>query len=370
MVGSPRLPALPFSAAALRKKSAAPADDGFFGPDSVCWKVWLYPSSIVIGFVRAVTIEQLDPNLNAAVEQSGGVRGRTRTRYERTMRYFALVIFGDSATTAQAADVLVKIHSKAIGVDPITGGRFDANAPRSQLWIHMTAWHSILYCYEKFGPGPLSPAEEDRYWAECARAAELQTIDPAEVPRNRAQVQEFFAGWRPHLAASENAQSMTDYILDCGFAFPESWPGWTRPARRLFGALYRRAVISTYPQYIRTMFGVRQSRVTGLLITAMFRALFRVLVSNTWLYARATQVLLPTTADVVVPRILRIPPTDPVTMTPREAQARYGYDLPAQAHQDLRRRQETRVFADRADPSDEGLLESEQFIGTMRRRDG
>ncbi|WP_169590642.1 oxygenase MpaB family protein [Antrihabitans stalactiti] len=137
----------------IKKKYEPSADNGFFGPGSVTWKVWTYPSSALMGFMRAVTIEQLDPNLNASVEASGGVRARTRTRYERTMRYFALVASGDTATATKAADILVKVHSKGIGIDPVTGGRYDSN---SQLWIHMTAWHSILYCYEIFGPGKQS----------------------------------------------------------------------------------------------------------------------------------------------------------------------------------------------------------------------
>ena len=32
-------------------------DYGFFGPDSVTWKVWSYPTSFAIGFSRAVTVE-------------------------------------------------------------------------------------------------------------------------------------------------------------------------------------------------------------------------------------------------------------------------------------------------------------------------
>jgi uncharacterized protein (DUF2236 family) len=124
-------------------------DYGFFGPDSVTWRVWSYPTSLTIGFQRAVVIEELDPSLVAAVEKTNAVRYRPRTRYDRTLRYFAMVAFGDSRSTSQAADVLVKVHSKAIGVDPLTGDAYDANAPHSQLWIHLTAWHSILYAYEK-----------------------------------------------------------------------------------------------------------------------------------------------------------------------------------------------------------------------------
>ena len=156
----------------------AAEDYGFFGPDSVTWKVWSYPTSLTIGFQRSVVIEELDPALVAAVDKTHEIYKRPRTRYDRTLRYFAMVAFGDSASTVKAADVLVKIHSKAVGTDEVTGIRYDANDPASQLWIHLTAWHSILVAYEKYGPGKLSAEEEERYWAECALAAELQTCDP------------------------------------------------------------------------------------------------------------------------------------------------------------------------------------------------
>ena len=37
-------------------------DYGFFGPDSVTWKVWTYPTSLTVGFQRAVVVEELDPH--------------------------------------------------------------------------------------------------------------------------------------------------------------------------------------------------------------------------------------------------------------------------------------------------------------------
>lgn len=43
----------------IKKKYEPAADYGFFGPGSVTWKVWTYPSSALMGFMRAVTIEQL-----------------------------------------------------------------------------------------------------------------------------------------------------------------------------------------------------------------------------------------------------------------------------------------------------------------------
>ena len=90
-----------------RRNTEAPIDYGFFGPDSVTWKVWGTATSFALGFMRSVSIEQLDPNLNAAVIDSGDVYRRTRTRYDRTLHYFALVSFGDSCTATRAANVRV-----------------------------------------------------------------------------------------------------------------------------------------------------------------------------------------------------------------------------------------------------------------------
>ena len=159
--------------------------------------MWSYPTSLTVGFIRSVVVEELDPDLVAAVDKTHDIYKRPRTRYDRTLRYFAMVAFGGSRETSKAADILVKIHSKAIGTEPYGGKRYDANAPHSQLWIHLTAWHSILYSYERFGPGRLSPEEEAQYWEECAVAAELQTCDPADVPRTREGIQAYFAGIRP-----------------------------------------------------------------------------------------------------------------------------------------------------------------------------
>ena len=53
------------------------ADYGFFGPESVTWKVWGYPTSLTVGFQRAVVVEELDPNLVAAVDKTHDIyRGR------------------------------------------------------------------------------------------------------------------------------------------------------------------------------------------------------------------------------------------------------------------------------------------------------
>jgi uncharacterized protein (DUF2236 family) len=308
----------------ITRKNVEPLEDyGFFGPGSVTWKVWSYPTSYAIGFSRAVTVEELDPDLIAAVVDSGGVYERTRTRYDRTLRYFALVKFGDTRTATKASDVLVKVHAKARGTEPLSGNTYDANAPHSQLWIHMTAWHSILYAYEKFGPGKLPAEEEAQYWAQCAVAAELQTIDPGDVPRTREGVREYFEYMRPKIAGSEEAQKMMDYLTNVQNALPET-AGVFKPVVWVINKAHRMAIISTLPMWMRRMGGLHQPRWADALIVPVMRATHRSLARSTQLKLQVIKYVSPSTLPVAAPMMLGIAPEHAETLTPAQARERYG----------------------------------------------
>lgn len=354
----------------IRRKDVEPLQDyGFFGPDSVTWKVWSNPCSFALGFIRATTIEHFDPHLAAAVVDTGDVVARTATRYDRTMRYFALVKFGDSETATRASNVLVKVHAKAVGDDPVSGRRYDANDPDSQLWIHITAWHSILKCYEVFGPGKLTEADENQYWQECAVAAELQTIRVEDVPRSRSEVRAYFDAWRPKVAGSEAAQFMIDYILGAlAYVLPIP-PKPLRPLHTAVSKLHRRAVISTYPMYMRRLAGIRQGRVTDAWVTAVCRVIYRVLGLRVLRPALATllNVVSPSTVAVAAPALFGIPPKNPRTVTPREARERLEVLHPREEYARFRALVEQRKAAGEAVQVGPEVPESLELIGPTAR---
>lgn len=347
------------------RKPVTPHEDyGFFGPDSVTWKVWSYPTSLTVGFQRAVVIEELDPSLIAAVDATQAIVYRPRTRYDRTLRYFAMVAFGDTRSTSKAADILVKVHSKGIGIDPTTGEKYDANDPDSQLWIHLTAWHSILYAYEKFGPGKLPAAEEEQYWAECAIAAELQTCSPDDVPRTREGIQAYFDYMRPRLVGSDVAQKMMVHLLNAEIMLPPV-PRVLGPANKLVAAFLRAGTISTMPKWMREMSGLKQPKAVDVGIVPVLKTAFWLANVNSHAKVALVGLLSPMTKPVVAPVLLGIAPDNPVTMTPSEAQVLYGYDKPSQAHLDLRAKHADRVFGKGEAPSDEGIVESEPILGKV-----
>lgn len=339
-------------------------DYGFFGPGSVVWKVWGYPTSLTVGFQRAVVVEELDPPLVAAVHATQGIYQRPRTRYDRTLRYFAMVAFADSGTVCRAADVLVKVHSKAVGKLPYASGTYDANDPASQLWIQLTGWHSILYAYEKYGPGKLSQAEEQQYWAACATAAELQTCSPDDIPRTREGVRAYFEQMRPRLSASPIARQAMDHLLHTELVLPPA-PRWAAPARAVLARAQRVATIATLPRWMRELAGIRQPRLLDALIVPVMKVSFALAHLSPRLELLLLSQISPSTVPVVAPMKLGIAPHREEVLTPAEARSRHGFPRPAEAHLDLRARQAARVLKDGAAPDEQALAESEPILGPL-----
>ena len=299
-------------------------DYGFFAKDSVARRVWIYPTSFLIGFSRAVTIEHLDPHLAAAVIASGQVKQRTPLRFDRTMQYFATILYGDAQSVLKSSDILMKVHQRAIGVDPVTGQEFAANNPESQKWIHLTAWHSILISYEMFGPGKLSEEDELEYWRECAVAAAFQTIDVDSLPRTRAEVAAYFEEFRPRMVASEGMQDMFDFLVDMQLSSLPKWVPWN--IRWTVNTFTSRAVLATMPQWMREMGGRPQGRATDLAaIVALKPILLTVHLLPPALKLKIVKAMTPRTFPIVAPYVNGLKPLDEKTWENAEARAAFGF---------------------------------------------
>ncbi len=296
------------------RKSIRREDYGFFGPDSPSWKVWASPTAL-IGFQRSVVLEHFDPFLAAAVADSAGIYTDPRGRLDRTLAYFLTVAVADGRTAVEVSDALMRIHAQAKGIEPITGERYSANNPQSQLWIHVTGWHSVLKCYEQYGPGPLPPAEEARYWAESRIAAELQTCKPGDVPASRDEVRQYFDDVRGRLCTSEHADRAMHYLLhtprDRGFRL---WAG---------SRVLAPAAIATLPMWMRRMGRFDQPAAVDAAVALVARAWVQALSARNFrpMVAVAHRIA-PRTAEVLVSHLTAGPPAQPRTVTPSEVRER------------------------------------------------
>ena len=98
------------------------------------------------------------------------------------------------------------------GTDPVTGGAYSADEPDTQLWVHSTEWQSFLAAYRVFGGG-LSPAEEDRYFAEGAIIGSLLGTPREMVPATVAEMDAYFERVRPELRTSPAAKAAIDFVV-------------------------------------------------------------------------------------------------------------------------------------------------------------
>lgn len=310
-------------------KVEAAADAGFFGPDSVAWRVWAYPTSTVMGFQRAVGIEELDPFLVAAVDATQRIREFPAKRYDYTVQYFATVAFGDTTSVVKASQALTRMHARNTGIEPISGKPFDANNPDSQLWILVTAWHSVLKAYEMYGPGPLSEADEAEWWAACALAAEFQTCDPAAVPRNRAELRAYYARVNPGLVASPVAVSTFEYLINPISLMP-GLPAILRPGAKVINAIGRAAVIATLPTFMRTMTGIDQPAWVDKAVAPWVRMAFGFVSRWPWLEIQILKLISPHTIKVVEPVLYGVHRSRKPVSTPAAAFAANGVPTPAE----------------------------------------
>ena len=200
------------AAAYVRAVPAQPADDGFFGPASVTWRVSADLSAPVAG-LRSLLMQALHPLAMAGVDQHSDWRRDPVGRLAATSAYEATVTFGDRAAATRAAEQVKAIHERVRGVDTVTGQPYAAGDPALLLWVHVALVDSGLAAADLIGT-PLTPADADRYVAEMRIAAELLGVPHEQVPGSVAGLQAYIDGVRPELRCTPAAAESMGYLLD------------------------------------------------------------------------------------------------------------------------------------------------------------
>jgi uncharacterized protein (DUF2236 family) len=223
-----------------------PADDGFFGPASVTWRVSSDLSSTVAG-LRALLVQALHPLAMAGVDQHSGWRRDPVGRLAATSSYLATVSFGERAAAERAAARVRRIHEHVSGTDPVTGRPYAASDPALLLWVHAALVDSSVAACQLFGT-PLSAADSDRYVAEMAVAAELVGVPGALVPSSLAGLRRYLASVRPELRCTPAAAESVAYLLD---------PPGLDPGIAEIWQDIRDGAIAATPGWAREMYGYR-----------------------------------------------------------------------------------------------------------------
>jgi len=221
-----------------------PADDGYFGPASVTWRVSGDLASPVAG-LRSLLMQALHPLAMAGVDQHSGWRRDPVGRLAATSAFLATITFGERAAAEHAAARVRRIHDHVRGVDAVTGRPYAAGDSALLLWVHVTLVQSSLAARQAFGT-PISAEDSDRYVAEMVAAAELVGVPRPLIPASVADLDRYVASVRPGLRCTPAARESMAYLLDPPGLDDEIAGFWHD---------VRDAAIVVLPEWAREMYG-------------------------------------------------------------------------------------------------------------------
>jgi uncharacterized protein (DUF2236 family) len=221
-----------------------PADDGFFGPGSVAWRLSGDLSGVIAG-LRALLLQALHPLAMAGVDQHSDWRQDPVGRLAATTGYTTTVTFGERAAVERAAARVRRIHERVTGTDPVTGRAYAAGDPALLLWVHAALVDSTIAATDLFGLG-LPAADADRYVAEMAIAAELLGVPASQVPRSTAELAAYLGRTQPELRCTPAAGESMAYLLDPPGLDPDIAEIWQD---------IREGAVTSLPAWARDLYG-------------------------------------------------------------------------------------------------------------------
>lgn len=240
-------------------------DLGYFGPDSVTWRVLADPAAGV-GGITALFLQALHPRAMAGVDEYSDYRTNFWPRLQRTAQYVTTVGFGTRAEVDAAAARVRAIHQHVRGVDPVTGAAYAADDPALLRWVHVSEVASLLDAARRGGLHLTDP-EADQFLVEQVRAARLVGLH--DVPTDRAAVAAYFAQVRPELHASPVTRRATLRLTLPPLSLRTEL---TTPTRALWTTVAGLA-FALLPRWARRIYGLPGLPATDMAATVVLRSL-------------------------------------------------------------------------------------------------
>jgi uncharacterized protein (DUF2236 family) len=239
---------------------------GFFGPDSVSWRIHSDPS-FSVGGLRALLLQALHPvAMDGVARFSGGFREEPWPRLIRTATYVDTLTFGTRTEAVQAVARVRGIHRRLGATEETTGRTYRVDDPDLLLWVHCCEVDSLLTVARRAGV-PLPDDDADRYVAEQVTAAELIGIPAVDVPSSVAALAGYFETMRPLLAVTPAARDASRLIV---LPPMPTWVRFLTPAQPAWGGLATLAV-ALLPQWARRMYSLPGFGLTDAAATAALK---------------------------------------------------------------------------------------------------
>ena len=241
---------------ALESLDQSSPDPGYFGPDSISWRVHHDPAAVV-GGIRALYLQSLHPEVMLGFNGVTSTREDPWGRLSRTGRYVNAITYGTTAEANATSARVRRIHG-ALGLD----------RPDWLLWVHCGAVDSWLSGHRRAG-APMTNSEADRYVLEQVESARLIGCSVSDVPRTADELESYIQGMRTVFDVVPETREAA-----LGLLWPPMEPRvqWLTPARPAW-TIFAVTGFSLMPRWARRMFAMPGLPSTDLQATVSARAL-------------------------------------------------------------------------------------------------
>jgi uncharacterized protein (DUF2236 family) len=228
--------------------TAASEAVGLFGPGSASWRIDR-EMIVLAGGSCALLMQAAHPVVAAGVAEHSTYATDPFGRILRTLLTSYEVVFGTRSEADEALRRVNAIHATVRGRRPDTDEAYSALDPEALLWVHATLVDTALRVYSRF-VGPLTPADEQAYYLECSRVAEVLGVRWADLPPTisdlRAWMDEMIESGR--VRVTPPARQIARTVL---------YPSPLLP--RLAWDAAHLVSLSALPAALRTQYGIRWS---------------------------------------------------------------------------------------------------------------
>ena len=188
-------------------------DPGYFGPQSMMWKV-NKEITVLFGGARALLMHAAHPLIAAGARQTSFYQRDPWKRLIRTLSLQNSLTFGTKQEADESANRINKLHEVIKGKDEVSGGIYDALDHEQLLWVHACLQISSIYFYE-LTVKKLTDEEKNQYHLENIKAAEMCLVDRNIIPKTHDGLKEWViqkSRQKDYLMTTDVAEDVKDII--------------------------------------------------------------------------------------------------------------------------------------------------------------
>ena len=233
------------------------SDPGYFGPNSMMWKV-NKEITVLFGGARALLMHAAHPLIAAGARQTSFYQRDPWKRLIRTLSLQNSVTFGTKEEADESADRINRLHEVIKGQDEISGGTYDALDHEQLLWVHACLQISSIYFYEKTVK-KLSDDEKNQYHKENMKAADLVLVNTSIMPKTHKELK----NWVIEKSREKDYLLFTDVAKDVqGIISGGPVPTHIKPIWPFIAF----TAFNTLPREFKILYGIEESKIKDIIL--------------------------------------------------------------------------------------------------------